>query len=87
MTFRIWVAIEFWQYHHNLEPKRFDFCIDCTPTDITCQLYHHQVKRMFIYEETNILVSGAFQKCFSISALKLCHFQFNHFVSFCLQMY
>ena len=66
VTFRIWVALESLQYLDNHEPQRFDFCIECTPTDRTCQLYHHQVKIMFIYEGTNILVSGAFLKCFSI---------------------
>ena len=64
--FRTWVAIEFLEYLDNLEPQRFDFCIECTLTDRTCQLYHHQVKLMFIYEGTNNLVSGAFLKCFSI---------------------
>ena len=29
-------------------------------------VYHHQVKIMIIYEDTSILVSGAFLKCFSI---------------------
>ena len=66
MTFRIWVALENLQYLDNHEPQRFDFCIGCTPTDRTCQLYHHQVKIMLIYETTNLLVSGAFLKCFSI---------------------
>ena len=66
MTFRIWVALENLQYLDNHEPQRFDFCIECTPTDRTCQLYHHQVKIMIIYEGTNNLVSGAFLKCFSI---------------------
>ena len=42
------------------------FCIECTSIDRTCQLYHHQVKIMFIYEGTNNLVSGAFLKFFSI---------------------
>ena len=63
MTFRIWVALESLQYLDNHEPHRFDFCIECTPTDRPCQLYHHQVKIMIIYEGTNNLVSGA---CFSI---------------------
>ena len=66
MTFRIWVALEILQYLDNHEPQRFDFCIEWTPTDRTCQLYHHQVKIMIIYEGTNNLVSGAFLKCFSI---------------------
>ena len=66
VTFRIWVALEFLQYLDNHEPPRFDFCIECTPTDRTCQLYHHHVKTMFIHEGTNNLVSGAFLKCFSI---------------------
>ena len=66
VTFRIWVALESLQYLDNHEPQRFYFCIECTPTDITCQLYHHQVKIMIIYEGTNNLVSGAFLKCFSI---------------------
>ena len=66
MTLRIWVALEVLQYLDNNEPQRFDFFIECTPTDRTCQLYHHQVKITFIYEGTNHLVSGAFLKCFSI---------------------
>ena len=66
MTFRIWVALEYLQYLDNHEPQRFDFCIECTPIDKTCQLYHHQVKIMIIYEGTNNLISGAFLKCFSI---------------------
>ena len=66
MTFRILVALEFLQYLEKHEPQRFDFCIECTPTDRTCKLYHHQVKIMFIYEDTYNLVSGAFLKCFSI---------------------
>ena len=66
VTFRIWVALEFLRYLDNHESQRFDFCIECTPTDRTWQLYHHQVKIMFIYEETNNLLSGAFLKCFSI---------------------
>ena len=70
VTFRIWVALEFLPYLDNHEPQRFDFCIKCTPTDRTCQLYHHQVKIMFIYEGTNNLVSGAFLKCFSIYSLR-----------------
>ena len=66
MTFRIWVALESLQYLDYHEPQRFGFCIECTPTDITCQLYHNQVEIIFIYEGTNNLVSGAFLKCFSI---------------------
>ena len=66
MTFRIGVALESLQYLDDHEPQRFDFCIDCKSTDRTCQLYYHQVKIMIIYEGANILVSGAFLKCFSI---------------------
>ena len=66
VTFRIWVALESLQYLDNHEPQRFEHCIECTPTDRTCQLYHHQVKIICIYEDTNNLVSGAFLKCFSI---------------------
>ena len=66
VTVRIWVALESLQYLDNHEPHRFYFCIECTSTDRTCQLYHHQVKILFIYEGTNKLVSGAFLKCFSI---------------------
>ena len=66
VTFRILVALEFLQYLDNHEPQRFDFCIECRSTDRTCQLYYQQVKIMFIYEETNNLVSGTFLKCFSI---------------------
>ena len=62
----MWVALENLQYLDNHEPQVFDFCIECTPTDRTCQLYHHQVEIMVIYEGTNNLVSGAFLKCFSI---------------------
>ena len=66
MTFRIWVALESLQYLDNHETKHSDFCIEYTPTDRACQLYHYLVKIMFIYEGTNNLVSGAFLKCFSI---------------------
>ena len=66
VTFRIWVALELLQYLDNHEPQRFDFCIEYKATDRTCQVCHHQVKIMFIYEGTNNLVSGAFLKCFSI---------------------
>ena len=66
VTFRIWVALESLQYLDNHEPQRFDFCIECKPTDRPCQLYHHQVIIMIIYEGTNNLVSGAFLKSFSI---------------------
>ena len=57
LTFRLWVALEYLQYLDNHEPQRFDFCIECTPSDRPCQLYHHQVKIMTIYEGTNNLVS------------------------------
>ena len=66
VTFRIWVALEYLQYLDNHEPQRFDYCIKYMPTDRTCQLYHHHVKIMIIYEGTNNFVSGAFLKCFSI---------------------
>ena len=69
MTFRIWVALEFLQYLDNHEPQSFDFCIECTPTDKTCKLYHHHVNIIFIYEGTNNLVNGAFLKCFSTETL------------------
>ena len=72
MTFRIWVALECLQYLDKHEPQRFDFCIECTPTDRNCQLYHHQVKIMIIYEGKNNLVSGAFLKCFSIFSTRMC---------------
>ena len=72
VTFRIWVALESLQYLDNHEPQCFDFCIECTPTDRSCQLYHHQVKIMIIYEGTNNLVSGAFLKCFSIFMCNAC---------------
>ena len=66
VTFRIWVALEYLQYRDNHEPQRFDFCIECTPTDRISQSYLHKVKIMIIYDGTNNLVSGAFLKCFSI---------------------
>ena len=70
MTFRIWVALESLQYFDNHEPQRFDFHIECTLNDRPCQLYHHQVKIIIIYEGTNNLVSGAFLKCFSIYTMR-----------------
>ena len=73
VTFRIWVALENLQYLDNHEPQRFDLCIECTSTDRTCQLYHHQVKIMTIYEGTNNFVSGAFLKCFSLRSEMICY--------------
>ena len=70
VTFKIRVALEVLQYLDRHEPQRFDFCIECTPTDRTCQLYHQQVKIMIIYEGTNNLVSCAFLKCSSIVSLQ-----------------
>ena len=46
MTFRIWLALENLQYLDNHEPQRFDFCIECTPTDRTCQLLAHLSRRL-----------------------------------------
>ena len=66
VTFRIGVAFDSLQYLDNHEPQCFDFCIECKPNDRTCQLYHHQVKIIIIYEGTSILVRVAFLKCFSI---------------------
>ena len=60
------MAYESFQYLDNHESQCFDFCIECKLTDGTCQLYYHQVRKMIIYEDTNILVSHAFIKCFSI---------------------
>ena len=60
------------QYLDNHEPQRFDFCIDNTSTDRTCQLYNHQMKIMIFYEGANILVSGAFLKCFIIFSCFSC---------------
>ena len=60
VTFRIGVALESLHYLYYHEPQRFDFCIECKPTDRTWQLYYHQVRIIIIYEGTNILVSGAF---------------------------
>ena len=66
VTFRIWVTVESLQYLDHHEPQRFDFCIECKPSNRTWQLHYHQVNIMIIKEEINILVSGAFLKCFSI---------------------
>ena len=66
MTFRIWTVLESLQHLDNHEPQRFDFYIECQPTDLTCQLYYHQLKIMTIHKGAIILVSGAFLKCFSI---------------------
>ena len=71
VTFRIGVALESLQYLDNHEPQRFDFCIDCKSTDRTFQLYYNHVKIIIIYEGTNILLSGAFLKCFSIVYLSV----------------
>ena len=66
MTFRIGVALESLQYLDIHEQQRFDFCIDCKSTNRACQIYCHQMKIMTVYEGANILVNGAFLKCFSI---------------------
>ena len=66
VTFRIGMALKSLQYLDYNEPQRFDFCIECKPTDRNRQLYYHQVRIMIIHEGTNILVSGLFLKCFSI---------------------
>ena len=63
---RIGVDLECLRYLDNHETQCFDFCIECKPTDRTCHSYYHQVKIMIIYEGTNILVRGAFLKCFSL---------------------
>ena len=49
-----------------LKPHRYEFCIECKPTNRICQLYNRQVKIMIINGGTNILVGGVFLKCFSI---------------------
>ena len=69
MTFRIGVALESLQYLDNHEPQRFDFCIECKPTDKTFKLFYHKVKIIIVHNGTNTLVSGAFLKCFSIYAV------------------
>ena len=67
MTFKIGVTLESLQYLDNLQPQRFDFCIECKSTDRTSHKYkYHHVKIMIIYEGTNILLTGAFLKYFSI---------------------
>ena len=66
VTFRIGVVLEASQYLDNHAPQRYDFCIECKPTESTCRKHYRQVKIMTINELTIILVSGAFLKCFSI---------------------
>ena len=66
MTFRIRVASESLQNLDNHEPQHFDFCIECKPTELTCQLHYRQLKKMNIHKGTLISVSGAFLMCFSI---------------------
>ena len=66
VTFRIGVASESLQNLDNHEPQRFDFFIECKPTEKTWQLYYHQLKTMNIHKGTFVLVSGAFLKYFSI---------------------
>ena len=50
MTFRMGMTLESLQYFYNHEPQRFDFGIECKPTDRTWQLYYHQVKIMIVYK-------------------------------------
>ena len=35
---KLGVALEALQYLDNHEPQRFNFCIECKPTDRTCKL-------------------------------------------------
>ena len=37
VTFRIGVVLESSQYLDNHAPQRYDFCIECKPTDSTCR--------------------------------------------------
>ena len=37
VTFRIGVVLEASQYLDNHAPQRYDFCIECKPTDSTCR--------------------------------------------------
>ena len=37
VTFRIKVVLESSQYLDNHAPQRYDFCIECKPTDSTCR--------------------------------------------------
>ena len=37
VTFRIRVVLESSQYLDNHAPQRYDFCIECKPTDSTCR--------------------------------------------------
>ena len=37
VTFRIGVVLEASQYLDNHAPQRYDFCIECKPTDLTCR--------------------------------------------------
>ena len=60
------MSLESLQYIDNHRPHRYVFCIECKPTNRICQLYNRQVKIMIINGGTNILVGGAFLKCFSI---------------------
>ena len=37
VTFRVGVILESSQYLDNHAPQRYDFCIECKPTDSTCR--------------------------------------------------
>ena len=37
VTFRLGVVLESSQYLDNHAPQRYDFCIECKPTDSTCR--------------------------------------------------
>ena len=65
------MSLESLQYLDNHKPHPYDFCIECKPTNRTCQLYYRKVEIKIIYEGTNILVGDAFLKCFRIVYLSV----------------
>ena len=70
MTFRIRVALEFLQYLDNHEPQRFDFCIECTPTDSLYQFISSPGKKNVYLRRNKHLskwcVSKVFQYIYTI---------------------
>ena len=81
VTFRIWVALDFLQYLDNHEPQRFDFCIECTPTDRTCQLYHHQVKIMIFLRRNKQFSKWCVSKVFQYIIIIMSLFQEDYIFS------
>ena len=80
VTFRIWVALESLQYLDNHKPQRFEFCIECTPTYRTCQLYHQQVKKNVYLRRNKQFSKWCVSKVFQYSMVRLAETVLTHLV-------